>query len=88
MLIFRTEHAVDVIHHVCSVDSSDDPESVLSELEWTIAMIDSLSDDGRKPTLLCRRLVSLYEHWTFIQSNLPTCTNAAVGVGGGVPGVI
>ena len=68
---------------MCSVDSCDDPESVLSELEWTIAMIDSLSDDGRKPTLLRRRLVSLYKHWTFIQSNLPTCTIAAVGVGGG-----
>ena len=83
MLIFPTEHAVDVIHRVCSVDSCDDPESVLSELEWTIAMINSLSDDGRKPTLLRRHLVSLYEHWTFIQSNLPTCTITAVGVGGG-----
>ena len=72
--MFPTERAVDVIHCVCSVDSSDYPESVLSELEWTIAVIDSLSDDGRKLTLLLRHLVSLYEHWTFIQSNLPTCT--------------
>ena len=57
---------------MCYVDSSDDPESVLSELKWTIAMINSLSDDGHKLTLLRRCLVSLYEHWTFILINLPT----------------
>ena len=44
---------------MCYVDSCDDPESVLSELKWTIAMINSLSDDGRKLTLLRRCLVCM-----------------------------
>lgn len=81
-----TELATEVVSRVSSSDSSSDPDTVLSELEHALVMIDSvptLTQGHCQLAALHCCLVNLYEHWTFIHCSLPPCTFAAVGVEGG-----
>ena len=77
--------ATEVITRVCSLDSHDDADGVVVELEEMLGMIDrvmSFSQDFElKKIHHC--LLGLFEHWTLIQGNLPTCTSLATGVEGG-----
>lgn len=63
--------------------SRTDPDTVVSEIEGTIIVLDGLASFGIMEVRIRtvrRRLVSLYEHWLTIQSHLPPCTELAVGI--------
>ena len=77
--------ASDFLGQVCSLGTHDNADDVLVQIEEMLAMIDHVVFFGQSHQLqsLRTRLVHLYEHWTLIQSNLPTYTSLATGVEGG-----
>ena len=77
--------ATDFLGQVCSLGTHDNADDVLVQIEEMLAMVDHVVFSGQSHQLqsLRTRLVHLYEHWTLIQSNLPTCTSLATGVEGG-----
>lgn len=59
-----------------------DPDSVVEGVELALSMIDNIERAGETVLSLRRRLVSLFERWTAIQSNSSTCSEVAVSIGG------
>ena len=81
-LFYLLALATEIITKVCSLATHDDADGVVMEIEEMLVMVDHVIASGQEYQLqnIRRRLVYLYEHWTLIQSNLPTCTSLAAGV--------
>ena len=76
-----------MISSVCAENQRTDPDSVLSDIEMALSMVDSVLSHGETSPRLTetrRRLVALYNHWIIIQSNLPSCAVPALGIEGSV----
>ena len=64
----------------CRESDGSHPDTILYDLE---CLVDNVLQLGQRDSRLMethKRLVSLYEHWTVLQSHLPPCTVLAVGV--------
>ena len=87
MVVFLAGFANQVICNVCAENQRTDPDSVLSDIEMALSMVDSILSRGETSPRLTetrRRLVALYDHWIIIQSNLPSCAVPALGIEGRV----
>ena len=75
------DYATSIIDHICHESNGSDPNAILYDLERTFSLVDNVLQLGRRDSRLMethKRLVSLYERWTVLQSCLPPCTVLAV----------
>ena len=61
------------VERVYSLKDLSDPDSVVEGVELALSIIDNIERAGDTVVSLRRRLVSLFEFWTAIQSNSYTC---------------